>query len=203
MFPAFILVTLLAFLLGALPFAVWLGRRAGHDPRRVGDGNPGATNALRSGGWKLGLAVLMLDVAKAALPVGLAYQVFAWRGGWMWTIAMAPVIGHAFSPFLGGRGGKGVASALGVWIGLTLWRVPLAALPALLASFAILTLSGWAVLVALLATAVYLLCFEPEPLLLAVLAGQAVLLAWKYRSDLRHRPRIRRPRATIGRQSTN
>lgn len=145
----------------------------------------------------------MLDIAKAALPVGLAYQVFAWRGAWMWVIAIAPMLGHAFSPFLNGRGGKGVATALGVWIGLTLWRVPLVAVPVILLAFAILTLSGWAVLTALLAVAAYLLLFNPDPLFGMILLGQALILIWKYRHDLRRSPGIRRRRATIGGKSKN
>jgi glycerol-3-phosphate acyltransferase PlsY len=188
MYPAFFLF---AFVLGSMPFSVWLGKLAGGDPRRVGDGNPGATNALKAGGWKLGLAVLMLDISKAALPVGLAYQVFGWRGGWMWLIALAPMLGHSFSPFLGGRGGKGVATALGVWIGLTLWTVPVVALTAISLGFAVLRPSGWAVTMALVAVGSYLLLFAPDALLLAVLAGQAALLLWKYRHDLRHRPGFR------------
>jgi glycerol-3-phosphate acyltransferase PlsY len=184
--------SLLAFLLGSLPFSVWLGKRTGHDPRQVGDRNPGATNALKAGGWKLGLAVLLLDVSKAALPVGLAYQVFGWRGPWMVLIALTPMLGHAFSPFLRGQGGKGAATALGIWIGLTLWVVPAVALAALSLAFAILSASGWAMMTALLAVGIYLFAFAPDPLLLAVWAGQVILLGWKYRHDLHRWPAIRR-----------
>ena len=73
----------LAFVSGSLPFSVWLGKLAtGKDVRQVGDGNPGATNVFRAGSKLVGLLVLILDIGKAALPVGLAYYVLgcaAWR----------------------------------------------------------------------------------------------------------------------------
>jgi glycerol-3-phosphate acyltransferase PlsY len=113
-----------AFGLGSVPFAVLLGHLAGVDPRRVGDGNPGAFNAWKAGGWKLGAPVLAADVLKGALPVACARRV-GWRGGWLVAISLAPVMGHGFSPFLGGRGGKGLASTLGVWAGVTGPEAPL------------------------------------------------------------------------------
>jgi glycerol-3-phosphate acyltransferase PlsY len=67
-----LLFILLSFTLGALPLSVWVTELAGKDPRAVGDHNPGATNALKAGGKGLGLAALLLDVSKAAAPVGLA-----------------------------------------------------------------------------------------------------------------------------------
>jgi len=180
-----------AFFLGALPFAVWLGNLVGYDPRQVGDHNPGAANAFLVAGWKFGLVVLILDISKAALPVGLAYQTLGWRGLWMWLIALAPSLGHAYSPFLGGQGGKAVATVMGAWIGLTLWRVPLVGVCALVIGFALLTASGWALVIAFLAVGFYLLGFEPAPLFLGVLIAQFLLLAWKYRSDLVHKPVLR------------
>jgi len=182
---------LLSFFLGALPFAVWMGRWKGFDPRQVGDHNPGAINTMRSGGVISGVVVLLLDTAKAAFPVGMAYHMFQWRDGWMFAIAIAPVLGHAFSPFLRGRGGKAVATCLGVWIGLTIWDAPLIALASISLATLFLTPSGWAVLTALLALAGYFLMLGASPLLWAVLAFQVVLLSWKYRADLRKRPHLR------------
>ena len=62
---------------------------------------------------------MMLDIAKAALPVGLAYQQWGWDGWPMFLVAMAAPLGHAFSPFLRFRGGKALATMFGVWIGLS------------------------------------------------------------------------------------
>lgn len=178
-----ILFFLFAFLLGALPFSVWMAQLAGKDPRAVGDHNPGATNALKAGGKWVGLAALMLDVSKAAAPVGLAYQVFGLRGPAMAAIALAPMLGHAYSPFLRFRGGKALATALGVWIGLTWWDVPLVALAGITFWYWLLKRSGWAVLLTLTGMGVYLFFFRPEPLFWGVWGLQVVLLLWKHRMD--------------------
>ena len=70
-------LTAFALFCGSLPFSLWVGRwMAGRDVREAGDHNPGATNALRVGGWRVGLVAFMLDISKGALPVGLAQHVF-------------------------------------------------------------------------------------------------------------------------------
>ncbi len=70
-----------ALLCGSLPFSLWVGRwLAGRDVRVASDHNPGATNALRVGGWRVGLVAFTLDISKGALPVGLAQYVFAYNG---------------------------------------------------------------------------------------------------------------------------
>ena len=103
----------LAFLLGSLPFSVWLGKLAtGKDVRQVGDGNPGATNVFRAGGKLVGLLALILDIAKGAFPVGMAYYVLGFNDAAMFLVATAPVLGHVFSPFLAFRGGRGSPSRL-------------------------------------------------------------------------------------------
>lgn len=175
----------LSFVSGALPLSVWVTKLAARrDPRAVGDHNPGATNALKVGGKWVGLVALLLDVSKAAAPVGLAYQIFDMRGFAMVAIALAPMLGHAYSPFLGFKGGKALATALGVWIGLTIWDVPLVALVGVTVWFLLLKNSGRTVVLTLAGMAVYLYFFRPEPLFFWVLGLQAVLLIWKHRFDL-------------------
>jgi acyl phosphate:glycerol-3-phosphate acyltransferase len=184
---------LLAFFCGSLPFSVWLGRFSlGLDVRRFGDGNPGATNVFRAGNKLLGLAVLLLDISKAAAPVGLAYFTIGIRGVPMYLIAIAPILGHVFSPFLGFRGGKGLATALGVWIGLTLWKASLTGVVGALIGLAILTPPGWAVMLGLLCIFLALCFWMPDPLLLWVLASETIILVWTHRADLIHPPRLRR-----------
>lgn len=193
-----------SFFLGALPFSVWIGRiGARRDIREVGDRNPGATNVLRAGGFGWFLVAMALDISKAAVPVGLAYQVFGWRGWPLWLIAMAPVLGHAFSPFLGGKGGKAVAAAFGVWIGLSIWQMPLVALLSLIFWFALLNISGWAVILALLTMMLYLVLFLPDPLFISVVAGQLALMTYTHRADLARRPglRFRRHRSLPGEEA--
>jgi glycerol-3-phosphate acyltransferase PlsY len=189
----------LAFVCGSLPFSVWLPRIVRRrDARQFGDGNPGATNAFWAGGPAVGLAALLLDVSKAAAPVGWAYFNLGYRGWPMALIATAPVLGHAFSPFLGFRGGKALAVAFGSWIGLTLWKLSIPALLLVLIWRKVLDVEGWAVMLALASLLVIILFWLPDPLFLAVLAGQAVILGWKHRADLRQRPHLR-PRLAIPR----
>jgi glycerol-3-phosphate acyltransferase PlsY len=182
----------IAFLCGALPFSVWLGKLfVGLDVHTLGDGNPGAANAFRTGNRLVGLFVLILDVSKAAVPVGLAYFNLGVRGLPMFFIAIAPLLGHVFSPFLGFRGGKGLSTALGIWIGLTIWKASLAAVLAAVVGIALFTPTGWAVMFALGGILLALLFWLSNPLLLAVLLSQTLILAWTHRRDLSHGPHIR------------
>jgi glycerol-3-phosphate acyltransferase PlsY len=190
--PPFLLF-LLAFLCGSLPFSVWIGKLFLHaDVRRYGDGNPGATNVFRAGSRLAGLLALLLDVSKAAAPVGLAYFNLGLRGPWMFLVALAPLLGHVFSPFLGWRGGKGVAAALGVWIGLTLWKASAAGVVFAVLGILLTATAGWAVMLAMLGILACLLAWLPEPLFLAAWAGQMAVLGWTHRADLRRPPSPRR-----------
>ena len=111
-----------AFLLGGLPWALWIGRWArGVDVRTQGSGNLGATNVYRTLGAKLGWTVFALDLAKGALAVLAAGAIGgdAFPGGRPAAAAagaLGAVLGHVFSPFAGWKGGKGVAATLGAMI---------------------------------------------------------------------------------------
>ncbi len=183
---------LAAFVSGSLPFSVWVGRLALHtDIRRYGDGNPGAANVLRSGGWHWAALALLLDTFKGAIPVGLA-QFWGQLEGWLLVaVALAPVLGHAFSPFLGFRGGKAVAVTFGVWAGLSLWIAPPVLGLALAGWHALVRVDGWAVILAMLSLLVFLWLFRVEPAWLAAGAGNTAILAWKHRADLRRSPGFR------------
>jgi len=117
---------LIGFLSGSLMFSYWLGLAAHVDLRTVGDGNPGGFNLWKAAGYKLGLAGIFLEVMKGYLPLLLLLQ-----GGFIagWTIvpvALAPILGHAFSPFVGGKGGKSIAVSFGVWGAITRFEGALA-----------------------------------------------------------------------------
>jgi glycerol-3-phosphate acyltransferase PlsY len=175
----------LAFLCGSLPFSVWLGKiLLGLDVRKYGDGNPGAANAFRTGNKLVGPLVLLLDISKAAAPVGWAYFNLDIRGIPMVLIAVAPILGHVFSPFLGFRGGKALATALGVWIGLTVWKLSLPAVVGALIGITLFTLPGWSVMLALGGILAVLLIWLPDPLFLAVWLSELFILAWTHRLDL-------------------
>lgn len=184
---------LLSFAAGSLSFSVWLGRFAlRQDIRDYGDHNPGSSNLLRAGGWRWGLLALLLDVFKGAIPVGLAYFVADLRDWPMIATALASPAGHAFSPFLGSRGGKAIATTFGMWIGLTIGEAPII-LGLFFALFLLLlTVPGWAVVLGGAGLLLHFTLNHPDPLLLTVAAGSLLLLAWTHRADLRVRPSIRR-----------
>jgi glycerol-3-phosphate acyltransferase PlsY len=133
-----LLALLVAFVLGSLPWSQWTARRRGIDLRREGSGNLGATNVYRVMGWKWGLGVLLLDVGKGVLAVAVA-RTLSPGGGLPAAAALAAVAGHAFSPFAGFRGGKGVATGLGVLLGLA----PAAGILSFLVWLAVVGLCGW------------------------------------------------------------
>ncbi len=112
----------LGYLLGSIPFGVVLARwRAGIDPRSGGSGNIGATNVARVAGKKLGVLTLLLDAGKGALAVWLAV-LFLPGASWAHAgVALAAFLGHVFPVWLRFKGGKGVATALGVLIVLVPW----------------------------------------------------------------------------------
>jgi len=111
-----IAAVLAAYLLGAIPFGLVLTKLlTSRDPREHGSGNIGATNAMRTGGKLVGGLTLLADIAKGALPVWLAIH-FALPEIWLAAIAMVTVLGHVFPIYLGFKGGKGVATMVGVML---------------------------------------------------------------------------------------
>ena len=112
---------LIAFFLGSLPFGHWLALARGVDLREQGSGNTGATNVGRVLGKKWGIFVFVLDLGKGWIAVALAKSVGNLPETWSVTVGVFAVLGHVFSPWLGFRGGKGVATSAGILIGLAPW----------------------------------------------------------------------------------
>jgi glycerol-3-phosphate acyltransferase PlsY len=138
-----------AYLLGSVPFGLILSRAlAGVDVRRVGSGNIGATNVSRAAGKKVGILTLVLDAAKGALPV-LVAQLLGLAPAWGAAAGIAAFLGHLFPPWLGFKGGKGVATALGVSAAFA----PLAALAGILVFSATLAATRFVSVGSLLGTA--------------------------------------------------
>ncbi|MEZ0396885.1 MAG: glycerol-3-phosphate acyltransferase [Anaerolineales bacterium] len=180
----------LGFVSGSIPFSLLAGKLiAGRDIRAVGDGNPGGANALRAGGLKAGIPAICLDIAKGFVPVYFAQR--AGLAGWdLVPVALAPILGHAFSPFLKFRGGKALAATGGVWLALVglpaLFAYALLAVPftllqeedALSANAGMLSLLGYAAL--------------RGPAWLFVFASlNTLLIVWTHRRDLFHVPQLR------------
>jgi glycerol-3-phosphate acyltransferase PlsY len=105
----------IAYLIGSIPVGVMLARLKGKDPRKTGSGNIGATNVMRTAGRALGIATLIGDIAKGFLPTFIAIR-FDMPKEIVAVIGFATFAGHLFPVFLKFRGGKGVATALGVYL---------------------------------------------------------------------------------------
>lgn len=113
------LMTVLGYLLGAIPFGIVVSKAMGlPDPRTVGSKNVGFTNVLRVSGKKAGILTLLGDMGKGWLLGWVAMQWLTVES-FIMIVAFAPILGHLFSPFLGFKGGKGVATAMGVVLGLS------------------------------------------------------------------------------------
>ncbi len=173
---------LIGYLLGSIPFGLVLSRIAGlGDIRRIGSGNIGATNVLRTGSKGLAALTLLLDVGKGAVAVAIAQ---AWSPQAALVAGLCVVLGHMFPLWLGFRGGKAVATALGVLIALA-WPVALAAAAIWLAIAFISRYSSLAALVACVVSAAVapFLADRATALLIALIALLIIL---------RHHANIRR-----------
>lgn len=118
--PRLFVIPVFAYLLGSIPFGLILTRVFGAgDVRKVGSGNIGATNVARAAGLLAGVFTLVLDVAKGAAAVLLAERLSNDSATWMMIAALAALIGHCFPVWLKFKGGKGVATAAGVFVVLS------------------------------------------------------------------------------------
>ena len=176
-----------SYFVGAIPTSYLAGRLfRGIDLREHGSRNLGATNVYRTLGWKYAIPVGLFDIAKGAVPVLVLAprvsdsQVFALACG------IAAIVGHVFSVFVRFRGGKGVATAAGVMLGLTPLALGVAALTWLL----IVALSGYVSLASIAAAAVFPLAVyllerpeRPEILWLDILVAAAIV--WLHRANIR------------------
>lgn len=119
------LLILTAYLIGAIPTGIILTRLSGgEDIRQAGSGNIGATNVYRVAGRTLGVLTLIGDCLKGILPVLVAAQVFALTDGPLALVALAAFLGHCYPVYLGFKGGKGVATALGIFLVLSPLSIP-------------------------------------------------------------------------------
>lgn len=171
---------MLCYLSGAIPWSVWLGKLFFHiDPRQQHDHNPGAANAFRAAGWRLGIAVLALDFTKAWVPVTIAHWILAFPDQQLFWIALMPTIGHAFSIFLRFRGGRGIVVMFGVWAGLTLYQIPLVMGLTATASLFVFKRDEYRSLAIPLVLIAYLLLTRSPGWMIALALAQLLVLAAK------------------------
>ena len=179
-----LLLFIAAYLLGSIPFAVIISKLFGlADPRGYGSGNPGATNVLRSGNRIAAALTLLGDALKGLLAVyvagALGFSPFEAA-----LAGFAAFLGHLFSIFLRFKGGKGVATALGVLLGINVW-VALSALGAWLIVILMTRYSSLSALVAALITPIAGIIFLGDTPRILVLVAIAVLLTWRHRDNIR------------------
>jgi acyl phosphate:glycerol-3-phosphate acyltransferase len=187
----FLGILLACYLLGAVAGSLVLGKLQGVDIRLLGSGNAGATNALRTKGWKFALGTMLIDVLKGVIAVKIFAPVAFARTAWLddvtvqWLAAVAAVLGHCFPIYFGFRGGKGAGTAVGACLVI----VP-SILPWVLLIWATcLSIFGYVGLCTCVA-ALSLAVFNTLPNWQAagpsrwIVFGMALLIIWMHRSNL-------------------
>ena len=182
-----VLATVAAYLIGSLSFAVIVSRVMGlNDPRTYGSGNPGATNVLRSGNRAAALLTLVFDALKGFVPVVLVDQFgarFGLHEGTTALVALAAFLGHLWPVFFRFQGGKGVATAAGVLLGINPW-LGLATLATWLIVAAFFRYSSLAAIVAAVFAPFYqLLIWGGGPTAIAITV-MGLLLLWRHSANI-------------------
>ncbi len=187
-----LLAAMAAYLLGSLSFAVIVSRLMGlHDPRSYGSKNPGATNVLRSGNKTAAVVTLLLDGAKGWLPVMLVKwygQRYGLADGTQAMVGLAAFAGHLFPVFFRFQGGKGVATAIGVLLGID-WILGLASAASWLIVAYFFRYSSLASLVTAVFAPVYYIfgdgvAWYLEKSILLAVAVMALLLVWRHAQNI-------------------
>ena len=181
------ILILAAYLIGSLSFAVLVSRVAGlPDPRSYGSGNPGATNVLRTGNKAAAAATLIGDACKGWLALSLALHFTSRLGLGEATIAcslLAVFLGHLYPAFFGFKGGKGVATALGILLALSVY-LGLAVAAIWLLVFAVSRISSLAALVAALAAPALAVWLLESRMVAGSIVALAALLIWRHKSNI-------------------
>lgn len=182
-----VLAVVIAYLLGSVPFAIIVSKLFGlQDPRQFGSGNPGATNVLRSGNKKAAVLTLIGDAFKGWLAVFIAQQLFANHSNVIALVAIAAFLGHIYSIFLSLKGGKGVATAIGVLLALS----PLLALTLIIIWLLMAILFRYSSLAAIVAASaapllyLQLYSYHLNNYYLAAIAFISIMLIYKHKTNI-------------------
>ena len=187
-----VIAVVAAYLIGSLSFAVIVSRVMGlNDPRTYGSGNPGATNVLRSGSKAAAAVTLLLDALKGLVPVLLVKlfgEHFGLGDSTLALVALAAFLGHLYPVFFGFKGGKGVATALGVLLGISGWLGLATALTWLLIAVFFRYSSLAALVASIFAPVYYVLCsgivWNAETPITVAIVVMAMLLIWRHRENI-------------------
>jgi glycerol-3-phosphate acyltransferase PlsY len=181
-----VLILVLAYLIGGIPFGYLLVRfTTGQDVRNLGSGNIGATNVFRTTGRMIAIVTLLLDIVKGAFVVWLADRLTGGSPAWMSAAAIAGMAGHAFPIYLRFRGGKAVASFIGAFG----YLAPLPMLAVLIVFVATVAATRYISLGSITAAGsfplgVFLIEHPPAPVLIASIIA-AAFIVWRHRSNVR------------------
>lgn len=179
------LLPLLAYLLGSVSTAIVIARLMGlQDPRETGSKNPGATNILRYGGKTAAILTLAGDVLKSVIPVLVARALTA-DAVIITLTGFAAFLGHLFPVYFGFRGGKGVATALGVWLALSPW-VGLALLVTWVFMAVVFRYSSLSALTASILAPLYVAWLSPGMPYLVTMVIMSAILIFRHRSNIRN-----------------
>ncbi|MCX8015119.1 MAG: glycerol-3-phosphate acyltransferase [candidate division WOR-3 bacterium] len=183
-----LLLTVFSYFIGSMMFSFWLGKMIGKDIRDYGDKNPGGANAFKAGGWQIGIPGMLLDLLKGLIPVAITYRYYT-GNIWLVPMAVAPVLGHAFSPFLKFKGGKGIATSFGIWTALTLWRVPVVLGSAFLFGKFVLRIKNdaWTVVLGFAIVVIFTALFFNNPKLVIISVLNLIIVTYKHLLDLKRR----------------
>lgn len=188
-----VLATIAAYLLGSLSFAVIVTRLMGlNDPRTYGSKNPGATNVLRSGSKAAAIITLLLDAVKGWLPVALVRwfgQPYGLEEGTMALVGLAAFLGHLWPVFFRFEGGKGVATALGVLVGISVWLGLATLLTWIIVAFFFRYSSLASLAAAVFAPLYYILfggvAWYTDARVGVSIAVMSALLAWRHKENIK------------------
>jgi acyl phosphate:glycerol-3-phosphate acyltransferase len=181
-----VLLALSAYVLGSCPFSVWVGKWAMQtDIRRYGDGNPGSSNVFKAGSKKWGIIALILDIIKGIPFILIGRLLFGLGQPFLYLLAFCAVLGHAYSPFLGFRGGKALAVFGGSLLGLAQWDVILSLIIFFILGFLFIGNDAWTVILGMAGTMVMLLLAHAEFWECIFIAFVTALFIIKQLHDLR------------------
>ena len=193
-----ILLIVAAFWLGACPFSLWIGRWVlDKDIRDYGDGNPGAANVFRAGSIKWGFLSVFLDIAKGTPFVALAHLFFGFSEAVIFLVGLSAILGHAFTPILGFKGGKAIAITFGVFLAIPLPHVFIIFLALMAIGFLLLECDSWRVIFSAVGALSYVVVAGRGLWEVLFMLGVLIILVVKHFEGLRAIPK-RKAKIYIG-----
>jgi glycerol-3-phosphate acyltransferase PlsY len=161
------------------------------DLRAVGDGNPGTFNVGKAGGARWAVIAFILDMLKAAIPVGIAHFAFGINDWRLPLLAIAPAIGHRYPLFFGFQGGKAIAAVAGGWVGIATWEVITVGGLLLLVWYLTVEESAWATLLMVLTVGAYVLLRGANPIWLGYWVLMTAFLIWTHYPEIKGVPTLK------------